>query len=469
MATTTKSEKGAPPHLALFPCAGMGHLMPFLRLAAMLASRGCIVTFITVQPTVSAAESDHLSSFFSTHPHIKRLDFQLLPYKKSKFLNDDPFFIQFEAIGNSVHLLHPLLSCLSPSLSAIVADLPVASRVSQLASDLSVSTFILITTSARFFSLMVYLPQLTQDKNTKKNAGGGNGYIEFPGLGPMPVSSIPPAMLDDNNFFAVSISTNVSSLFKVKGIFINTFNWFEAEAIESLNSSGVAPHLAPILPVGPLESFEIEQASDLPWLDEQAPESVVFISFGSRTALSKDQIRELTTGLEKSGCTFLWVVKASKVDKDDKEGVEDIVGESFLGRTKKKGIVIKGWVNQEQILAHPAIGGFVSHCGWNSVIEAARLGVPILAWPQNGDQRINAEVVEKVGFGLWVRDWGWMGEKLVDGNHIADSITELMLSQNLRARAKEVKEKARQAREINGSSERFLQGLIDSFKSKEET
>ncbi|KAL0350835.1 UNVERIFIED_CONTAM: UDP-glycosyltransferase 13 [Sesamum radiatum] len=444
MATTTKFEKGAPPHLALFPCAGMGHLMPFLRLATMLASRGCIVTFITVQPTVSAAESDHLSIFFSTHPHIKRLDFQLLPYKKSKFVNDDPFFIQFEAIGNSVHLLPPLLSCLSPSLSAIVADLPVASRVSQLASDLSVSTYILITTSARFFSLMVYLPQLAQDKNTKNDAGGGNGYIELPGLGSMPVSSIPPAMLDDNNFFAVSISTNVSSLFKVKGIFINTFNWFEAEAIEALNSSGVAPHLAPILPVGPLESFEIEQASDLPWLDEQAPES-------------------------KSGCTFLWVVKSSKVDKDDKEGVEDIVGESFLGRTKKKGIVIKGWVNQEQILAHPAIGGFVSHCGWNSVIEAARLGVPILAWPQNGDQRINAEVVEKVGFGLWVRDWGWMGEKLVDRNHIADSITELMLSQNLRARAKEVKEKARQAREINGSSERLLQGLIDSFKSMEET
>lgn len=151
-----------------------------------------------------------------------------------------------------------------------------------------------------------------------------------------------------------------------------------------------------------------------------------------------------------------------------KEEVEEIVGESFLGRTKKKGMVIKGWVNQEQILAHPAIGGFVSHCGWNSVIEAARLGVPILAWPQHGDQRVNAEVVEKVGLGLWVKDWGWNGERLVDGDEIADKITELMLSEILRARAKEVKEKARQARAVNGSSERLLQGLIDSFKSKEE-
>ncbi|KAI3452254.1 hypothetical protein Pfo_008919 [Paulownia fortunei] len=464
MATTTKSEKGAP-HLALFPCAGMGHLVPFLRLAAMLASRGCTVTFITVQPTVSAAESDHMSSFFAIYPHIKRLEFQLLPHKKSKFTNEDPFFIQIESIGNSVHLLYPLLSSLSPSLSAIIADFPVTSSVSQLASGLCISTYTVITTSARFFTLMAYLPQLAQDNNTKCNASGGNSYIELPALGPMPVSSIPPPMLNPNHFFPANISSNVSSLVKVKGILINTFNWFESEAIEALSRNGAAH----ILPVGPFESFETGEAHNLPWLDEQAPESVVFISFGSRTALSKDQIRELGTGLEKSGCTFLWVLKASKVDKDDKEAVEEILGESFLARTKNKGMVIKGWVNQEQILAHPAIGGFVSHCGWNSVIEAARLGVPILAWPQHGDQRVNAEVVEKVGLGLWVRDWGWGGEKLVDKNEIADKIIELMLEKNLRARAKEVKEKARQAREINGTSEWLLQGLIDSLKSKEKT
>ncbi|KAG8384652.1 hypothetical protein BUALT_Bualt04G0140200 [Buddleja alternifolia] len=455
MATTDVTA----PHVALFPCAGMGHLLPFLRVAAMLASRGCTVTIITAQPTVSAAESDQLSSFFAIHPQINRLEFRLLPYKKSKFTNEDPFFIQIESIVNSVHLLHPILSSLLPSLSAIVADFPVISSISQLAIDLSISLYIVITTSARFFSLMAYLPRLAHDNYPKRN-----DCIEVPGLGPIPVSNIPPPMLNPNHFFSENIRSNVLSLNKVKGILINTFNWFESEAIQALSSSSSG--VAPLLPVGPFESFEIGKAHNLPWLDEQTPESVIFISFGSRTALSKDQIRELGTGLEKSGCKFLWVLKTSKVDKDDKDDRDEILGESFLERTKEQGLVVKGWVNQEQILAHPAIGGFVSHCGWNSVIEAARLGVPILAWPQHGDQKVNAEVVEKAGLGLLVGDWGWGGEKLVDKNEIADKIKELMLGKNT-TRAKEVKEKARHAREINGTSEGLLRGLIDSFQSKE--
>ncbi|KAK4490726.1 hypothetical protein RD792_001428 [Penstemon davidsonii] len=457
MSATTKSESG-PPHVALFPCAGMGHLIPFLRLATMLDSRGCTVTFITVHPTVSAAESDHLTNFFTIHQNIKRLEFQLIPYEKSQFTNEDPFFIQIETIGNSVHLLRPLLSSLSPTLSAIIADFPITTSITQLASDLSVPTYIVITTSARFFSLMSHLPHLV-------NGIGENNYIEIPGLGQMPLSSIPPPMLNPNHFFAANISSSISSLFKVRGVLINTFTSFEPEAIEELN---MATHVARVLPVGPLESFETGDATNLPWLDQQEPESVLFVSFGSRTALSKDQIRELGNGLVRSGCKFLWVLKGSKVDKDDKEEVEDILGETFLGRIKNNGIVIKGWVNQDKILAHKSIGGFISHCGWNSVMEAARLGVPILAWPQHGDQRVNAEVVEKAGLGVWVREWGWGGAKMVDENEIAEKINELMLGKDLRSRVQEVKEKARQARERNGTSELLLQDLIEALKINEE-
>lgn len=122
--------------------------------------------------------------------------------------------------------------------------------------------------------------------------------------------------------------------------------------------------------------------------------------------MSKDQIRELGNGLERSGHTFLWVLKNSKVDKDDREDLEELLVHSFHKKTKNKGIIVKGWVSQEQILEHSAIGGFVSHCGWNSVMEAARRGVPMLAWPQHGDQKINAELVEKAGLGLWAREVG---------------------------------------------------------------
>ena len=79
--------------------------------------------------------------------------------------------------------------------------------------------------------------------------------------------------------------------------------------------------------------------------------------------MSKDQIRELADGLERNGCRFLWIIKSSKVDKEDNQELEDLLGSSFLKRTQYKGIVVKGWVNQQEILAHPATGGFINHCG----------------------------------------------------------------------------------------------------------
>ncbi|KAH6791190.1 hypothetical protein C2S51_006196 [Perilla frutescens var. frutescens] len=449
MSIASKWENGTP-HVALFPCAGMGHLIPFLRLAAELDSRGCATTIITVEPPVSAAETDYLSKFFTIFPRIKRLEFHLLPHKKSGLTNNDPFLIQTERITNSLHLLQPLLSTLSSSLSSIVVDLAV---LSHLASTLSIPTYLLITSSARFFSLTAHLSHQPHHTNAE--------CVDIPVLGQIPLSSVPPPLLDPNDFFADFITTNIMSLSKAKGALINTFEWFEPKAVEALRRNGVEH----ILPVGLLEPLMIGEALNLPWLDEQAPESVVYISFGSRTALPKDQIRELAAALEMSVCKFLWVLKGSKVDKEDNEEVEAMVGTTFLEKTKAKGRVIKGWVEQEQILAHPAIGGFISHCGWNSVTEAAALGVPVLAWPTHGDQRMNAEVVEEIGLGMWVRDWGWAGERLIGRDEIAYKLTALMGDKNLRARAKEVKEKAKQCREIGGSSERLLQELIHSFKS----
>ncbi|XP_057972840.1 UDP-glucose flavonoid 3-O-glucosyltransferase 7-like [Malania oleifera] len=86
----------------------------------------------------------------------------------------------------------------------------------------------------------------------------------------------------------------------------------------------------------------------VPWIDKQPTQSVVYISFGSRTAMSKEQIKELGDGLERSNCRFLWVLKTIKVDKDDKEEIIKLLGSSFFERTKNKGVVLQGWVNQEE-------------------------------------------------------------------------------------------------------------------------
>lgn len=129
---------------------------------------------------------------------------------------------------------------------------------------------------------------------------------------------------------------------------MNTFNEFEPETLSAVDDGRALNNIIPpILPIGPLQAFELKNDQDkyyLSWLDNQPKESVVYVSFGSRTAMSDSQIRELSKGLDGSGYRFLWVLKTSKVDRDDTQEVKDMVGESFIERTKNKGIVMKGWV-----------------------------------------------------------------------------------------------------------------------------
>ncbi|KAF8015249.1 hypothetical protein BT93_H0909 [Corymbia citriodora subsp. variegata] len=454
-----------PPHIALFPSAGMGHLMPFLRLAAMLAKQDSIVTIITAQPTVSIAESDHISSFLRLNPKINHLELQLTPsFQQADSPPVDPFFLQMHLINQSLHLLPPLLLSSSPPFSAIFVDFLLVAKVAPIAKTLNLPIYILSTSSVPFLSLMAYLPMLALNSVEFNKT---STEVKIPGLPPMAMSSLPPVFHDSSHLLTSIITTNSPALSEAKGILMNTFEWFEASTLAALNKDRVIKNLPPVLPIGPLEPYQVPHDDDQhqyrSWLENQPAESVVYISFGSRTAMSRDQTRELEKGLEKTGWRFFWVLKTSKVDKDDQEDAEHFLNESFLEKTKDKGLVIKGWVEQQEILRHPAIGGFLSHCGWNSVMEGAIHGVPMLAWPQHGDQRLNAQVMEDAGLGLWERNWDWGPNSIVKGEDIEKKIVELMTDEKLRGRAKKVRDEARKAVGRGGTSDVVIRELVDSL------
>ncbi|GMH05100.1 hypothetical protein Nepgr_006940 [Nepenthes gracilis] len=454
------------PHVAICPSSGMGHLMPFLRLASMVASCDYKVTFIAMRPTVSAAESNQISGFFSTHPHIDSLDFHVLPSDTSTATTDDPFYLHFQAISRSAHLLGHQLTTLSPPLSAVFSDLLVANGIGKILSDLWIPNYIVITTSARFYSLMAYLPHLITSETITNFSSDDDGEVEIPGIAPVPRHCIPPPFFNPNHLFTQVVASNCRSLPEAKGIILNTFDFFEPEAIGAHQNGLVLSDLPPVFPIGPLRPFELNKVQHLPWLDDQPAQSVVYVCFGSRTAMTRDQIKELGHGLESSGYRFLWVIKTSKVDREDNEELRGLLGDGFFERTCNVGVVVKEWVNQEEILAHPATGGFINHCGWNSVMEAARHGMPVLAWPQHGDQKVNALVVEKAGLGLLESQWGWAGERLVKGQEIAEKIKELMTNNELKNSARKIKEEARKAWEKDGSSTRTLMRITDMIKKK---
>lgn len=452
-------------HVALLPSAGMGHLTPFLRLASLLAHNNVRVTLITTHPTVSLAELRLLARFRSSLPQVNLLDFHLLPLDPATVNSSDPFWLRSEAIRRSSHLLSPLILSLEPPLSAFVLDMTLISPVIPVTRALSLPSFIFFTSSVKMLSFFSYYP-------TSSFLDGNDDVLCIPGISPIPRSSIPPPLLVPDSLFAKIFFQDSANLAKLDGVVINSFKELEPETIEAVNGrETIRKLLPPVFDIGPFTPCEFEKVDNgtsvdcpLKWLDEQPEGSVVYVSFGSRTAMKRDQIREIGEGLVRSGCRFLWVVKDKTVDREEEEEVEEVVGHELIAKLKKNGLVVKTWVDQREILGHGSVGGFVSHCGWNSVVEAAWYGVRVLAWPQDGDQMINADVVEKSGLGVWDKKSGWGQE--VNGEEIGTRIKEMMDNESLKKSARKLRDAAREAVTDGGTSHTTFQRLTGDWKKR---
>ncbi|GLT55567.1 hypothetical protein SLA2020_286780 [Shorea laevis] len=135
-----------------------------------------------------------------------------------------------------------------------------------------------------------------------------------------------------------------------------------------------------------LNLFKPNVDACMKWLDMKEIGSVVYASFGSLAALGEEQMEELALGLQNSNCYFLWVVRESEEKK---------LPCNFVQEIGEKGLVVT-WCPQLDVLAHKAIGCFMTHCGWNSTLEALSLGVPMVAMPQWTDQPTNAKFIVDV-------------------------------------------------------------------------
>ncbi|KAF8650460.1 hypothetical protein HU200_063824 [Digitaria exilis] len=370
----------ATPHIVLFPSAGMGHLVPFTRLAvALSADHSCDVSLVTALPTVSSAESVHIAALFAAFPALRRLDLRLAPLVD--FPGADPFYVRYEALRRAAPLL---LAPLLAGASALVADIALASVAIPVARELHVPCYVFFTASATMLSFKAYFPTYLDAQHTAGVSPIGD--VDVPGVYCIPSSSVPQALHDPDNIFTGQFVANGRALVEADGLLVNAFDAMEPEAVAALRGGSVVAGLPPVYAVGPLMPLNLRETEDtakeqgnknnyMAWLDAQPPRSVVYVSFGSRKALAKEQIRELAAGLEACGHRFLWVVKGAVVDRDDAGELGDLLGEEeegFLRRVQGgRGMVTKSWVEQGEVLRHPAVGLFVSHCGWNSVTEAA--------------------------------------------------------------------------------------------------
>ncbi|XP_024963261.1 zeatin O-glucosyltransferase-like [Cynara cardunculus var. scolymus] len=202
----------------------------------------------------------------------------------------------------------------------------------------------------------------------------------------------------------------------------------------------------------------------LKWLHKQASNTVIFVSFGTTTSFSQEQILEIANGLEKSNHKFIWVLRdADKGDmfRDDLRRVE--LPEGYENRVKDRGLVVREWAPQLEILAHPSIGGFMSHCGWNSCVESMSMGVPIAAWPMHSDQPNNAVLVTKIlKIGLLVKEW-CRREQVVAAAAVETAVRRLMGSkegQEMRKRAVAMGSRVRKSVKDGGITQMELESFI---------
>lgn len=186
------------------------------------------------------------------------------------------------------------------------------------------------------------------------------------------------------------------------------------------------------------------------WLDEKPPQSVIYISFGSMANIAAKQVEEIAWGLKASDQHFLWVVKES----------ENKLPDEFLNTIGETGLVVR-WCNQLQVLAHPAVGCLITHCGWNSTLEGLSLGVPMVGVPQWSDQPTNAKFVEELwGVGVRVKK---NEEGLVRKEELEMCIREVMVgerSDEIKRNALKWSEAAKRAVSVEGKSDKNINDFI---------
>ncbi|KAI3858840.1 hypothetical protein MKX03_027936 [Papaver bracteatum] len=218
--------------------------------------------------------------------------------------------------------------------------------------------------------------------------------------------------------YAEFYRTHVSFSQKSDGMLCNSVEEIEVVGLKALRNHMESK---PVWPIGPLlpsfllhgdqnknngsvvshsrtgKEYGISPESCIEWLNHQKAYSVLYISFGSQNTISASKMMELALGLEKSGKSFIWVLRPPSEFENEIEFKSEWLPEGFVERMSdtQKGLLVKNWAPQLEILCHRSTGAFVSHCGWNSVIESLSQGVSIIGWPLNAEQPCNSKMLQE--------------------------------------------------------------------------
>ncbi|KAL6343180.1 hypothetical protein AAG906_020978 [Vitis piasezkii] len=409
-----------------------GHINPSLQLAKLLIRAGAHVTFVT---------SSSASTRMSKPPTLEGLEFDDL----------QNFMSEFERLGSQA------------LTELIVARANEGRPFTCLLYGILIPWVAEVAQSFHLPSALVWSQPATLIGN---KGNGSSSSIELPGLPLLSSSDLPSFLVPSKaiayNFALKLLQKQLEQLNRESNprVLVNSFDALESEALRAINKFKLMG-IGPLLPSAFLDGKDPSDTSfggDLfrgskdyiQWLNSNPESSVIYVSFGSISVLSKQQSEEIARGLLDSGRPFLWVIRAKENGEEEKD--DDKL--SCVEELEQQGMIVP-WCSQVEVLSHPSLGCFVSHCGWNSTLESLASGVPVVAFPQWTDQTTNAKLIEdvwKTGLRVMVNQEG-----IVEGGEIKKCL-ELV-----RRNAKKWKDLAREAVKEGGSSDKNLKNFVDEI------
>lgn len=475
MGSISNMEK---PHAVCIPYPAQGHINPMLKLAKLLNCKGFHITFVNTEfnhkRLLKSRGPDSLkgsSSFqFKTIPDG-------LPPSDVDATQDVPSLCESTTntcLGPFRELLSQLNDTPSsgvPPVSCIVSDGAMSFTLAA-AEELGIPEVLFWTTSAcGCLAYMHYANLVEKGLTPLKDASYlSNGFLEqeldwIPGMKGIRLKDLPSFLRTTNpdDYMINFVIQETERAKRASAIVLNTSQELEPDVIDSLSSI-----LPPIYAIGPLHVLQNQVVDDeilkvmgsnlwkeepecLEWLDMKEPNSVVYVNFGSITVMTRDQMVEFAWGLANSKQEFLWIIRPDLVT-----GESAVLPPEFVEETKNRGF-LAGWCPQEQVLNHPAVGGFLTHNGWNSTLESISSGVPMISWPFFAEQQTNC-------WFCWSQ-WG-IGMEInndVKRDEVEKLVTELMVGgkgKEMKKKAMEWKKVVREATQPDGSSSSNLEMVI---------
>ncbi|KAL4324164.1 hypothetical protein GQ457_11G007260 [Hibiscus cannabinus] len=465
-----------PPHVVFLPFPALGHVKPLLKLAELLSHATFHVTFINTEfihhrllPSID------LDAFHRRFPNFRFLSIpDGLPTHHPRALED-----LLPSIGSAtLAALRRLLISdnLGRTTTCIIADGIMPSSAVTAGDEFGIPVLAFRTFSACCTWTNFHLSKLIeegevplQDKDMDKLVTCIPGLENVLRRRDLPsICRVERAGDPILEFFI----KEAKAMLRASALILNTFHELEAPMVSKLTS-----FFSKIYTIGPLHALSTVRINDdrsplasttgilwkedkgcITWLDSRPSESVVFVSFGSIVRFTHDQMLEFWHGLINSGKPFLWVIRPDSIIGEDGNSGKLLM--ELQERTNGKGFIVN-WAPQEQVLAHGAVGGFLTHGGWNSIMESTHAGVPMICWPAISDQQVNSRFVSEVWrVGLDMKD---KCERLVVEKMVRD-VMEAKRDEIMKVMGVVAKQ-ARESVKEGGSSYRNLEALIQDIWS----